>query len=41
MTHPAGEYNYYLVWNTYDNLKIDINGDILDSIITTSKWATT
>lgn len=31
---PAGEYNYYLVWNTYNNLKIDINGDILDSIIT-------
>lgn len=31
---PSSEYNYYLVWNTYDNLKIDINGDILDSIIT-------
>lgn len=30
---PAGEYNYYLIWNTYDNLKIDINGDILESLI--------
>lgn len=31
---PAGEYNYYIVWCTYDNLDINFNGDILDSIIT-------
>jgi len=31
---PSGEYNYYLVWNTYDNLEINFNGDILESIIT-------
>ena len=31
---PEGEYNYYLIWNTYDNIEINFNGDILDSIIT-------
>lgn len=31
---PSSEYNYYLVWNTYDNLEINFNGDILESIIT-------
>lgn len=31
---PSGEYNYYLFWNTYDNITINYNGDTLDSIIT-------
>lgn len=31
---PAGEYNYYLIWNTYasDNVELIINNDILDSV---------
>ena len=31
---PAGEYNYYLIWNTYtsDDVELIINNDILDSV---------
>lgn len=31
---PAGEYNYYLFWNTYTDYKIEFSSDILDSKIT-------
>ena len=29
---PDGEYNYYLIWNTYDDYELRISNDILDSV---------